>query len=42
VSRVTVPSVTEDQEFIVVAECLDKSGVCVATGRVTWRLGPVR
>ena len=42
VSRVTVPTVTSDQEFIVVAECLDKSGTCVATGRVTWRLGPVR
>ncbi len=42
VSRVTVPTVTTDQDFEVVAECLDPSGTVVATGRVTWRLGPVR
>jgi acyl-coenzyme A thioesterase PaaI-like protein len=42
VSRVTVPRVTEDQDFDVLAECFDPSGTCVATGRVTWRLGPTR
>jgi len=42
VSRVTVPTVTEDQDFEVIAECVDPSGAVVATGRVTWRLGPVR
>src|SRR5690606_30034113 len=42
VSRVTVPTVTVDQDFEVVAECLDPSGTVVATGRVFWRLGPTR
>ncbi|HRQ78073.1 MAG TPA: DUF4442 domain-containing protein [Gemmatimonadaceae bacterium] len=42
VSRVTVPTVTADQDFEVVAECHDPSGVVVATGRVLWRLGPTR
>ena len=42
VSRVTVPTVTADQEFEVIAECFDPSGTLVATGRVTWRLGPAR
>ena len=42
VSRVTVPTVTADQDFEVVAECFDPSGTLVATGRVTWRLGPQR
>lgn len=40
VSRVTVPAVTEAQDFDVLAECFDPSGTLVATGRVTWRLGP--
>ena len=40
VSRVTVPTVTEDREFQVTAECLDPAGVVVATATVTWRLGP--
>lgn len=42
VSRVTVPTVTADQDFEVIAECFDPSGALVATGRVTWRLGPAR
>ncbi len=42
VSRVTVPTVTADQDFEVLAECFDPSGTLVATGRVTWRLGPAR
>lgn len=42
VSRVTVPTVTADQDFEVVAECFDPSGTLVATGRVHWRLGPQR
>ena len=42
VSRVTVPQVTQDQDFDVLAECFDPSGTCVATGRVTWRLGPAK
>ncbi len=42
VSRVTVPDVTSDQGLEVLAECFDPSGTLVATGRVTWRLGPVR
>ena len=42
VSRVTVPTVTADQDFEVIAECFDPSGTKVATGRVMWRLGPSR
>lgn len=42
VSRVTIPTVTADQDFEVVAECHDPSGTVVATGRVLWRLGPTR
>lgn len=42
VSRVTVPTVTSDQDFAVIAECLDRAGVVVARATVTWRLGPVR
>ena len=41
-SRVTVPEVTEDRDFEVIAECFDPSGTKVATGRVLWRLGPAR
>jgi len=40
VSRVTVPTVTSDQDFEVIAECFDPSGTKVATGKVLWRLGP--
>jgi acyl-coenzyme A thioesterase PaaI-like protein len=42
VSRVTVPTVTTDQDFEVIAECFDPAGAKVATGRVLWRLGPTR
>lgn len=42
VSRVTVPTVTVDQDFEVLAECFDPSGAKVATGVVHWRLGPAR
>ena len=42
VSRVTVPTVTSDQDFAVISECLDGHDVCVARATVTWRLGPVR
>lgn len=42
VSRVTIPTVSADQDFEVVAECHDPSGTVVATGRVFWRLGPTR
>ena len=39
-SRVSVPTVTEDRDFDVSAECFDRGGVCVATATVRWRLGP--
>lgn len=42
VSRVTVPTVTEDRDFDVTAECFDPSGTLVATATVRWRLGPNR
>jgi acyl-coenzyme A thioesterase PaaI-like protein len=42
VANVTVPHVSEDQEFDVMAECFDREGALVATGQVRWRLGPVR
>jgi acyl-coenzyme A thioesterase PaaI-like protein len=42
VARVVVPTVTEDRDFDVVAECFDREGTLVATGNVRWRLGPVR
>lgn len=42
VSRVAVPTVTSDQEFEVVSECLDRDQQVVARATVTWRLGPVR
>jgi hypothetical protein len=38
---VRVPTVTEDRDFDVTAECLDRDGVVVATATVRWRLGPV-
>jgi acyl-coenzyme A thioesterase PaaI-like protein len=40
VSKVAVPTVTEDREFDVISECLDPSGAIVATATVRWRLGP--
>jgi hypothetical protein len=42
VSRVTVPTVTEDRDFDVTAECVDREGNVVATATVRWRLGPDR
>lgn len=42
VSRVQVPTITADQEFQVISECLDPSGAVVATATVTWRLGLVK
>ena len=42
VSRVTVPTVTSDQDFDVISECLDRDSIVVARATVTWRLGPVR
>jgi acyl-coenzyme A thioesterase PaaI-like protein len=42
VAHVAVPSVTEDRDFDVTAECFDRDGALVATGHVRWRLGPVR
>jgi acyl-coenzyme A thioesterase PaaI-like protein len=42
VSRVTVPTVTEDRDFDVTAECVDPDGTVVATATVRWRLGPDR
>jgi len=42
VARVAVPTVNEDRDFDVTAECFDSEGALVATGNVRWRLGPVR
>jgi acyl-coenzyme A thioesterase PaaI-like protein len=42
VAHVTVPTVDEDRDFDVMAECFDRQGHLVATGNVRWRLGPVR
>ncbi|MBK7906607.1 MAG: DUF4442 domain-containing protein [Gemmatimonadetes bacterium] len=42
VSRVAVPTVTTDQDFDVISECLDREGIIVARATVRWRLGPVR
>jgi acyl-coenzyme A thioesterase PaaI-like protein len=42
VSRVQVPTITEDREFAVISECFDPSGAVVATATVTWRLGLVK
>lgn len=39
VSRVTIPTVTADQDFDVTADCLDPSGAVVARATVRWRLG---
>lgn len=40
VSRVTIPTVTFDQDFDVTADCLDPSGTTVARATVRWRIGP--
>jgi acyl-coenzyme A thioesterase PaaI-like protein len=42
VARVDVPTVSEDRDFDVTAECFDREGALVATGHVRWRIGPVR
>src|SRR5918994_859976 len=42
VVHVAVPTVGEDRDFEVTAECFDGQGSLVATGHVRWRLGPVR
>jgi len=42
VAHVAVPTVGEDRDFDVMAECFDRDGALVATGNVRWRLGPVR
>jgi acyl-coenzyme A thioesterase PaaI-like protein len=42
VAHVTVPTVSADRDFDVVAELFDRDGTLVATGNVRWRLGPVR
>ena len=42
VARVAVPTVHEDCDFDVMAECFDRAGTLVATGHVRWRLGPIR
>jgi acyl-coenzyme A thioesterase PaaI-like protein len=41
VAHVTVPDVGEDCDFDATAECFDSAGTVVATGNVSWRLGPV-
>ena len=40
VAHVAVPTVTEERDFDVMAECFDREGTLVATGNVRWRLGP--
>jgi acyl-coenzyme A thioesterase PaaI-like protein len=42
VSTVSIPTVTTDQDFDVIAECVDRGGDVVARATVRWRLGPVR
>ena len=42
VCRVSVPTVAEDLEFDVTADCLDRSGDVVARATVRWRLGAQR
>jgi acyl-coenzyme A thioesterase PaaI-like protein len=41
-SRVAIPAVTQDIDFDVTADCLDREGTVVARATVRWRLGPVR
>ena len=42
IARVTVPSVDQDLDFDVTAECFDRQGALVATGHARWRLGIAR
>lgn len=42
VSRVVAPTVTEDMEFDVAVDCLDRSGDVVARATARWRLGMQR
>lgn len=42
VAHVAVPTVSEDRDFAVEAQCFDREGALVATGNVRWRLGPMR
>jgi acyl-coenzyme A thioesterase PaaI-like protein len=42
VARVDVPTIAEDRDFDVMAECFDRDGALVATGHVRWLLGLVR
>jgi acyl-coenzyme A thioesterase PaaI-like protein len=42
VARVALPTITEDCDFDVTADCFDRDGTLVATGQARWRLGPVR
>jgi acyl-coenzyme A thioesterase PaaI-like protein len=42
VAHVAVPTVSDDRDFDVMAECFDREGTLVATGTVRWRLAPVR
>lgn len=41
ISHVSVPTIDEDRDFDVTAECFNREGVVVATGHVRWRLGVV-
>ena len=42
VARAAVPTVSEDRDFDVMAECFDPAGTLVATAEVRWRLGLIR
>lgn len=42
VSRAVAPAVTDNIEFDVAADCVDRSGDVVARAIVRWRLGPER
>jgi len=41
VSHVTIPTVTDDCDVEVAADCLDASGTVVARATVSWRLGVI-
>lgn len=42
VAHVEVPTITEDRDFDVTADCVDREGTVVATATVRWRLGPTK
>ncbi|HMA13052.1 MAG TPA: hotdog fold domain-containing protein [Steroidobacteraceae bacterium] len=42
VSHVAAPTVTDNVDFDVTADCFDRSGEVVARATVRWRLGPER